>query len=53
MSSFRIMDMREYMRWSDGTHYSYDMKGTIIRFHKDSPAYRWKYHQWFFNEDVE
>ena len=54
MSSFRITDMHEYNRWSDGTGYGYDMKNTIVRFKAFIvPSYRWTYHQWFFNEDVE
>ena len=54
MSSFGIMDMREYMRWSDGTQYGYDMKNTILKFKAFIvPQYRWTYNQWLFNEDIE
>ena len=52
MSSFRINDMHEYSRWSDGTNYGYDMKNTIVRFHNHPLTYNWTYHQWLFNEDI-
>lgn len=54
MSSFKIRDIMEYRRWSDGTQYGYDIKNTVLKFKAfNVPSYRWTYHQWLFNEDIK